>query len=110
MLADDAAPTEAEATSALSAFVLSVHANAESDAIINGSSSCLGGTTCNFAFLQGATVTISTQDKNLIDCARFTGWSGACAGQGTTCTLVMNSDLATSALYKFGGIPGCRPR
>lgn len=100
---------EAQAVGELSAFVLSVHANAESDVTVNGSS-CLGGTTCNYAFLQGATATIITADKNLVDCARFNGWSGACAGQGTTCTLVINSDLATSALYKFGGIPGCRPR
>lgn len=99
-------------TSNVSAFVLTVTANFESDIDVTNSTSgnnCPAGTTCNFAFLQGTAVTVQTAAQNLIDCAKFTQWDGACAGQGSTCSLVINSNLSTSARYKFG-IPGCIPQ
>lgn len=101
----------AAVTPSVSAFVLTVHANVESDIDVTNSTSgnnCPAGTTCNFAYLQGTTVTIRTAPQNRIDCAQFLQWSGACAGQGSTCSVVMNSALTTSARYKFG-IPGCVP-
>jgi hypothetical protein len=97
--------------STASAFVLTVTASFESDIDVTNSTSgnsCPAGSTCNFAYLQGTTVTVQTAATNLIDCARFSQWNGACAGQGATCSLVINSDLSTSARYKFG-IPGCVP-
>ncbi len=101
---------EVSAAPSLSAFVLTVKANFQSDVSVTSSSPCAAGATCNYAFLQGTTVTVETALENRIDCARFTAWTGACAGQGPTCTLVMNSDLSTTvARYKFG-IPGCVPR
>jgi hypothetical protein len=54
-------------------------------------------------------LTISTNPQNRIDCLAFSGWSGACAGQGATCTVVINSDLTTGA--EFGTvIRGCVPK
>ncbi|MCU1330505.1 MAG: hypothetical protein JWN34_5875 [Bryobacterales bacterium] len=32
--------------------------------------------------------------------AAFTGWSGACTGTGTTCTVTMNSDVVVNANFK----------
>lgn len=96
----------------VSAFVLTVTASVESDITVTNSTSgntCPGGTTCNFAYLQGTAVTVQTDAQNLIDCAQFSQWNGACAGQGATCHLVMNSNLSTAARYKFG-IPGCVPQ
>ena len=113
---DDAAPgqsTEVSAvTPSISAFVLTVTANVESDITVTSPAhvdSCTGGTTCNFAYLQGTALTIQTDAKNLIDCAQFSSWSGACSGQGANCNLTINSNISTSARYKFG-IPGCIPQ
>jgi hypothetical protein len=63
---------------------------------------------CDFAFIAGTAVTIHALQANIADCLAFTSWTGACAGQGLTCQLVMNSDLSTSARY--GRIAGCRPQ
>jgi hypothetical protein len=41
-------------------------------------------------------VTISTAPG---DGSVFEGWTGACAGQGTTCLLTMTADLTTSARF-----------
>jgi hypothetical protein len=99
-------------TSNVAAFVLTVHANVESDVDVTNSTSgnsCSAGTICNFAYLQGTAVTVRTAAQNRIDCAQFLQWTGACAGQGATCNLVINSALTTTARYKFG-IPGCVPQ
>lgn len=96
----------------VSAFVLTVTADFESDIDVTNSTSgnnCPAGTTCNFAYLQGTAVTVQTAAQNLIDCRRFSGWTGACAGQGATCNLVINSDLSTSPGYRFK-VSGCVPQ
>jgi hypothetical protein len=115
-------PLDAEATPAdqlgtattdLSAFVLTVSGI---EAGVNVASPgrtdfCPEGPACNFAYIEGSALTISpSATQNLADCARFTGWRGACAGQGATCSLVINSALSTSTIWKFGGIPGCVPK
>ena len=100
------------ATPSVSAFVLTVSANIESDITVTNSTSgntCPLGQTCNFPYLQGTVVTVRTEPQNLIDCRRFSEWNGACAGQGATCTLVMNSNLSTSPAYRFR-VSGCVPR
>ena len=100
------------ATTNASAFVLTVSASAESDITVTNSTSgntCTLGATCNFAYLQGTVVTVHTEPSNLIDCRRFSEWIGACAGQGATCTLVMNSDLSTRPAYRFK-VSNCTPR
>lgn len=60
---------------------------------------------CSFPYLAGTAVTINALSANTADCLRFTSWTGACAGQGVTCHVVMNSDLSAQAQY--GRIPGC---
>jgi hypothetical protein len=96
----------------VSAFVLTVSTSGQSDIDVASSTSsnnCPAGTTCNFAYLQGTAVTVVTAAQNLINCAKFSQWDGACAGQGPTCSLVINSNLSTHPRYKFG-ILGCVPQ
>jgi len=96
----------------VSAFVLTVSASAESDITVTSSAhvdTCSASASCNFAYLQGTALTIETAAQNLIDCRRFSGWTGACAGQGATCNLVINSNLSTSPAYKLK-VSGCVPQ
>jgi len=68
---------------------------------------CFGG--CSFAYLAGAALTLRVPfptDKP--NCIVFNGWTGACAGQGSTCNLVLNSDLTTEAIW--APIRGCHPQ
>jgi hypothetical protein len=97
-------------TSALSAFVLTVGADENSITVTSSAptNTCPAFSTCNFAYLQGTTLTIKTALKNLIDCEIFNHWDGACAGQGSTCTVVINSDISTNAF--FGPLSGCIPK
>lgn len=94
----------------LSAFVLSVTADEGRITVTGGghTDTCLAFSTCNFAYLGGTPLTIKAQAKNLVDCAQFTSWEGACAGQSATCSLVINSDLSTASVY--GPILGCIPQ
>lgn len=71
---------------------------------------CPADSQCQFAFIGGSTLTISpTATKQLADCLQFAGWKGACAGQGTTCTVVINSDLSVSENF-WTRIGGCVPK
>ena len=69
---------------------------------------CDIGSSCNFAYIAGTTLTVSTNPQNRIDCLALTRWGGACAGQGATCTVVLNSDLSTDAEFETF-IRGCVP-
>jgi len=70
---------------------------------------CPDGGTCSFSYFLGSPLTLTlTSTRNLVDCLQFTGWQGACAGQGSTCSLVANSDLSTTATWSR--IIGCIPR
>jgi hypothetical protein len=62
----------------------------------------------DYAFLHGSTVTLKEWGPDNNNCLMFHHWTGACAGQFTTCTLVMNSDLTTEAVWV--PIKGCSPR
>lgn len=66
------------------------------------------GASCNFTYLTGTSLTLTAGLQNLVDCLRFSSWSGACSGQGRTCSLVLNSNLSTSAVYS--SISGCVPK
>jgi hypothetical protein len=71
---------------------------------------CPADSQCQFAFIGGSTLTISpTGTRQLADCLQFAGWQGACAGQGTTCTVVINSDLSVSEHF-WTRIGGCIPK
>ena len=71
---------------------------------------CPADEQCQFAFIGGSTLTIvPTATRQLADCLQFAGWQGACAGQGTTCTVVINSDLSVSENF-WTRIGGCIPK
>jgi len=71
---------------------------------------CEADSQCQFAFLGGSTLTIKpTSTQQRADCLQFAGWQGACAGQGTTCTVVINSDLSVSENF-WTRIGGCIPK
>jgi hypothetical protein len=99
------------ATPSISAFVMTVQTDYEHIDVSSSKSSidsCFEGS-CNFAYLGGSSLAIRVPfTKDQIDCELFHGWSGACAGQGATCTLVINSNLTTRAIW----VPllGCKPR
>jgi hypothetical protein len=64
---------------------------------------------CDFAYAGGTSLTIRlSPTKNLADCLQFSGWQGACAGQGATCNLTISSNLSTRA--NWTRIGGCIPR
>jgi hypothetical protein len=104
----DAEGSRAAELRSQSAFVLSVSTdeNPVSVTTSSGSNSCPDS--CQFAYIAGTSLTLHAGFQNLGDCLRFSGWSGACATQGQTCTLVINSDLSTTALYSR--IFGCTPQ
>ena len=104
---------ELVATTTPSAFVLSLtnDGRGPADAVDVTSSDgtplreCDGGL-CTFAYLAGSTLSLSISNTtDLVNCIRFSSWSGACTGTSTQCTLVLTSDLATRAVWSR--ILGC---
>jgi hypothetical protein len=63
--------------------------------------SCPG--TCSAPFTQGQSVTLTAQPQAG---ARFSGWSGDCAGSSTTCTLSMTAERVVSAAFAAAGAGG----
>ncbi|HET9625228.1 MAG TPA: hypothetical protein VFP84_27865 [Kofleriaceae bacterium] len=90
----------------VSAFVLTV-SGLDGVRVTGGGQDSLCDSQCSYAFLGGTAVTVKALG-NLADCEAFSSWTGACAGQGALCNLVINSDLSTFANLK--SIPGCRPK
>jgi hypothetical protein len=69
---------------------------------------CFG---CTLAYVAGTTLNLRIPFPiDSANCIHFTGWSesGACAGQGNPCTVVLNSDLVTEAIWS--PTKGCTPR
>lgn len=96
---DDAGEGQAvQGITSASAFVLTVSGTEEAGITVTTTGvtdTCAEFATCQFAFIAGSTLTIKpTTTRNTIDCLQFAGWLDACAGQPSTCTLVINSDLA----------------
>lgn len=100
---------EAAVTPAASAFVLTVSGIEGEDVASPGRfDTCTNGR-CQFAYLAGTALTITPDGANATaDCLRFASWGGACAGQGPTCNLVINSDLSVNS--RWTRIPGCVPQ
>jgi hypothetical protein len=55
-----------------------------------------GDATCSYDLVQPA-VTLTVTN----DCSSFSGWTGACAGQGMTCMLSVTADTVTQANFSF---------
>ncbi|HEX2626764.1 MAG TPA: hypothetical protein VHL56_07635, partial [Candidatus Limnocylindrales bacterium] len=54
------------------------------------------GATCSANFPKGTTVTLNASPASG---SAFTSWSGACAGQGASCSLLITSARSTTALF-----------
>lgn len=91
-----------------SSSILSVATEESPVTVTGGGTSNTCDASCNFTYLAGTALTLTAGLQNLADCLRFSSWSGACSGQGRTCSLVMNSNLSTTALYSQ--ISGCVPK
>ncbi len=60
------------------------------------------GSTCTYSFPLNSSITLTEVPGAS---SNFIGWSGACSGTGTTCTLVM--DGAKSVTTQFNAVPIC---
>src|SRR2546426_6850089 len=56
------------------------------------------GSICSASFNTGTTVTLTATPGTQ---ARFKGWSGACSGTTTTCTVTMNDNLSVTATFSM---------
>ncbi len=96
------------AVPALSAFVLTVTTEEQPITVTTSTGTNTCPDSCSFAYIAGTSLSIHAGARNFADCLQFNSWIGACAGQGNPCTLVINSDLSTTAHYT--SIPGCVPQ
>ena len=62
-----------------------------------------GGVICSANFALNATVTLIASPATG---ATFTGWTGACGGSGTTCTVLMNESKNVTATFAGGTAGG----
>ena len=62
-----------------------------------------GGVICSANFALNATVTLIASPATG---ATFTGWTGACGGSGTTCTVLMNESKSVTATFAGGTAGG----
>jgi hypothetical protein len=64
------------------------------------------GTTCVFDYPKDSAVTLTaTPAKD----STFGSWSGACAGQGASCTVTMSTNLTTTAVFDLKPTPSPTP-
>jgi hypothetical protein len=55
-----------------------------------------GNTACSSKYNYGSVVTLTA---TLSSCGSFTGWSGACSGTNSTCTVTMDADKSVTAAF-----------
>jgi Divergent InlB B-repeat domain len=60
------------------------------------------GTACSATYDYGTAVKLAATPAAG---AAFSGWSGACAGQGSTCTVTVTADLSTTAMFTLTAAP-----
>jgi uncharacterized repeat protein (TIGR01451 family) len=68
-----------------------------SDPGINGPIDC--GTSCSATYLSGTVVNVG---ENSDASSLFAGWSGACSGTGSTCTITMDANKSVTANFVLG--------
>jgi Divergent InlB B-repeat domain len=83
-------PTSSTGTSTLSLSV------AGSGKVTGAGVTCAGPGSCTATEPSSSTVTLTAEPN---DGYLFTGWSGACSGAGTRCTLSMDQDRAVTATF-----------
>jgi uncharacterized repeat protein (TIGR02543 family) len=71
----------------------------DSNGLINCGS---GGNACSTTTIPGATVTLTETPATG---GTFLGWSGACGGTATTCTVAMTSSKSVTATFSGGTVP-----
>lgn len=103
---DESQTDEISAVPQVSAFVLTISGIETEDVMSPGHDDTCPGGACNFAYIGGTALTI-TAEGSRADCLQFVAWRGACAGQGATCRLVINSNLSVGT--QWGRISGCVP-
>jgi len=54
---------------------------------------------CSESYVSGTVVTLTATPDAV---STFTGWTGACAGQGNPCTLTLATDVGTTATFRGG--------
>lgn len=107
--------TEATDTSELATTAFTLHLGTEvapqNQVVVSSSDGtpdrrCIGG--CLFAYLAGAKLSLRVPfPTDRPNCVAFSGWTGACAGQGNPCSLVLSNDLGAEAIWT--PIRGCQP-
>jgi uncharacterized repeat protein (TIGR02543 family) len=60
------------------------------------------GTVCSATFTLNSTVTLTATAATG---GTFIGWSGACGGSATTCTVLMSASKSVTATFSGGGVP-----
>jgi len=79
------------------AVVTVSHTNANGQLVIDGT--CQAAS-CPFALLDGTVVHIQVSPvDDAVNCELFHHWTGACAGQGASCTITIHSNVTTEAIY-----------
>jgi hypothetical protein len=67
----------------------------------------LGSTACSALYTPGTVVSLHAQGSGTPGKGAFwllSDWTGACAGFGVSCTLTMNSNLTTKAVFERGDL------
>jgi Divergent InlB B-repeat domain len=65
------------------------------------------GTACSAMYDYGTAVKLAAAPAAG---AVFAGWKGACAGQGSTCTVTVTTDLSTNAVFNLAAVPSPTPK
>jgi len=101
----DAGPPAENATDAgpvpTRKFSLSIQLSGNG-AVISSPAAISCGTSCAGQFDDGTSVLLTAF---VASGGTFTGWSGACAGLSSTCTVVMNADRAATASFAAPTVP-----
>ena len=63
-------------------------------------------TACNASYAAGTEVTLQATPAST---AIFSGWTGACSGSATTCTVTMSQDQTVTAVFALHSTPQTKP-